>query len=439
MKNRIKRIIAFLLFCVTLIGCGKLFRYILIDDTASYTRVTFHEMYEQDNIDILFVGSSHCYRSFIPEIFDKELGKNTFNVGTSSQSLDGSYMVIKEAARYHDIEHIYLELYYNCAFENYKNRTDMIQTYIISDYLRPSLDKARYLLDASPKDYYPNSFILARRNWPKFFDADYVKNVILKKQSDAYRKYDYTYISGELEWYAGKGYAANKSVIEDWNYFSTGGWSKINLDKISEDWLYYLQQIISFCKKRDIPLTLVSAPMPNYLLAGTENYDEYVELVRSTIKETNVGYYDFNLCKEEYFPNTSTLFKDVDHLNCYGAEIFSRLFAEFIKGKIMDDELFYDSYAKKLDNLEPTVFGISYHDDVKKNGEPVRNCKIVSTRNNDLQYEISLSPTEGMSYKIQNFSNNSFFTIAQEQHGVITIAYRLNNSQNKVWTVDISY
>ncbi len=201
MKKKMKLMISSLLFCLLLIGCGKFFRYILIDDINSYTRVTFHEMYEQDNIDVLFVGSSHCYRSFIPEIFDKELRLNTFNGGTSSQMLDGSRMVIKEAARYYDVQHIYLELYYNQAFSasSYQDRTDMTQTYIISDYLKPSWDKVQYLLNASSKEHYPNSFVIARRNWSNFFDADYVKDLIILKGTDAYKNYEYTYITGDAE------------------------------------------------------------------------------------------------------------------------------------------------------------------------------------------------------------------------------------------------
>lgn len=151
-----------LVFCILCIGIGKFFRYLLSDDASSYTRVTFHEMYEQDNIDILFVGSSLCYKGFIPEIFDEKLGLNTFNAGTSGQHLDGSYMVIKEAAKYHDIKHIYLELYHNIARSTpYKSRKELTQTYIISDYLRPSLDKFLYMLNASGSDHYANSFIVA--------------------------------------------------------------------------------------------------------------------------------------------------------------------------------------------------------------------------------------------------------------------------------------
>lgn len=440
MKKKVQYIAVCLLFCFTFVGCGKLFQYILIDDAASYTRIAFHEMYEQENIDILFVGSSHCYRSFDPEIFDKELEMVTFNAGTSAQSLDGSYMIIKEAARYNDIKHIYLELYYEIALGMpYKARTEMTQTYIISDYLKPSLDKFQYLLNASTKDYYPNSFIVARRNWSKFFDGDYVKNLIVKKSSDDYKNYEYTYVTGESEWYAGNGYVANKGILKDSDCFSAKGWSSINFDNISEDWFLSLEDIIAFCDKKGISLTLVSAPMSNHLLAGIGNYDKYVELVRGVIAETNVNYYDLNLCKEKFFPNKVSMFKDIDHLNCYGAETFSYLLADFINGNILEKELFYDSYDEKLKNLEPTVFGVSYHDDKNDNGEQVRKCKIISTGNKNLEYKISITPTEGDVCMLQDYSNNIFFNIIPEEHGIITISYRFSDCLDEIWTRKISY
>lgn len=440
MKEVIKCTICCLLFCFVLIGIGKFFRYILTDDTASYTRITFHEMYNQDSIDILFVGSSHCYRSFVPEIFDEALGENTFNAGTSSQNLDGSYMVIREAARYYDIKHIYLELYYDLAFEVYKNRTDMTQTYIISDYLRPSLDKIQYLLNASTKEHYPNSFIIARRNWKKFFDQDYVKNLIIKKGADAYKNYEYTYATGFAgDIYVGKGFVTNEGSAGDWNFYSARAWDLINIDDVSEDWIHSLEDIIAFCEKEDISLTLISAPMSNYLLAGIENYDEFVKLVQGIVAETNVDYYDFNLCKEEYFPNTSLLFKDADHLNDDGAETFSYLLADFINGEVSEDELFYGSYNEKLEKLEPTVFGISYHDEKNENGELARVCRIISTGNDNLEYEVSVLSTEGDAYKIQDYSGNRYFNIVPEEHGKIIVAYRLKDCPNKVRKANISF
>lgn len=438
MKKSIKYMIACLAFCAMLAGCGKIFRYILVDDTAAYTRITFHEMYEKENIDVLFAGSSHCYRSFVPGIFDEEWGVTAFNAGTSSQKLDGSYMVIREAARYNDVQHVYLELYYEVAYDTYKARTDMTQVYIISDYLKPSLDKIRYILNASAKEYYPNSFIPARRYWTSFFDADYVKNLIAKKSTEAYKKYEYEYVTLDSEGYVGDGYVANMEAVADWNYFAAKGWDSINIDDFSEDWVHSLEDIIAFCDKRGISLTLISAPMPNYLLAG-RNYDEYVELVQNLIEGKNISYYDFNLCKEQFFPSTSSLFADADHLNCHGAETVSYLLARLIKGEIAAEELFYDSYDEKLEALEPTVFGVSYHDSINSNGEQIRECKVVSTENENLEYEITILPTEGEVYKVQDFSDNRLFSIPQEEHGIITVLYRLSDSPDKLRTINVTY
>lgn len=442
MKKVIKRIIASLTFCLLLVGCGKFFRYILIDDTASYTRIALHEMYEQDNIDTLFVGSSHCYRAFIPEILDKELkeGVNTFNLGTSAQDLDGSYMLIKEAAKYNDIKNIYLDLYFAFAFgEAYKDRTQMTSTYIISDYLKPSLDKIQYLLNASAKDYYSSNFITSRRYWNKIFDADYVKNLLIKKGTKAYKNYGYKYVTGESEWYASKGYVANKGKVENWNFFGWEGWDSIKLTKLSEDWLNSLEDIIDFCDKKGITLTFVVIPMSNYLLSSVGNYDDYVSLVRKLFVDKNVKYYDFNMCKEKYFPNDSSLFLDDDHLNCFGAESFNHLFADFVNGEISEDELFYDTYEEKVKNLEPTVFGISYHDIDTGKGEKVRNCKIVSTGNDNLEYKIVLSPQDGESRILQKFSSNRYFDIDPTEHGVINITYRLTDKPNETKKIDVTY
>lgn len=441
MKANIKRIICFLLFCSLLVGIGKLFRYLLVDDTASYTRITFHEMYEQDNIDVLFVGSSHCDRSFIPEIFDEKLGLNTFNGGTSAQHLDSSYLVIKEAAKYNDIKHIYLELYFSLASHTYKDRTELTQFYIIADYLRPSIDKTLYLLNVSSKEYYPNNFILARRNWTKFFDADYVKNLLAKKSTDTYKNYEY--ISNGTSWYHGKGYLANSEseAIKDWNYFAEHKPNTSSLGDVSQDWVDSLEDIIAFCKKKNIQLTLVSAPMSNYQLVrqGDGNYDEYIQTVQNLIEGTDVSYYDFNLCREKYIPNTSALFKDAGHMNYYGAKLFSNLFADFINGEIPESELFWDSYAEKLAHLEPTVFGISYYDSQTDSDEPIRHCEIIATPNTDLEYKITLSPAEGEPYQLQDFSDNRFFALRPDEHGTITIMYRQHNSSGEITTCNIAY
>ena len=104
-----------------------------------------------------------------------------------------------------------------------------------------------------------------------------------------------------------------------------------------------------------------------------------------------------------------------------------------------ESELFYDSYEDKLSHLAPTVFGISYFDGCNNRGEMVRNCKIVSNDYENIEYKIILTPEGGNSYMLQNFSENSIFTIKPEEHGVCTIEYRIMDDLNERQKVEISY
>lgn len=423
-RKGIKIIASALVFCILFTLTGKLLRYILVDDYDSYTRVTYHEMYEQDNIDVLFVGSSHCYRSFIPELLDEELHQNTFNAGSSAQAMDGSLMLIREAVKYNDIKHIYLEIYFGCAFGTRKDRTQMTGTYIISDYLRPSIDRTIYLLKASDTKYYANSFIIARRNWSRLFDFEYITNILIKKSTERYKSYDYECATSDVERYAGKGYVANTEVVSGWNYFSTDGWESIDIENVSDDWRKDLKEIIEFCERKDIPLTLIGAPMSNFYLTGVGNYDEYIDCINKIIAEKDIEYYDFNLCRERYFPNASELFKDADHMNCYGAEIFSHSFALLVSGKIHPDEMFYDSYEKKLNNIPRNVFGVNYKDETLADGTVLRNCRIVSNGIGDFEYAITIEPSEGEAYILRDYSSELAFSLKADEKGICIIDYR---------------
>ena len=71
--------------------------FLLVDDVHSYSRVMLQELYaDAGNIDTLFLGSSHCYRSVDPAQVDAALGTHSFNAGSSQQLPDGSYSMVYE-------------------------------------------------------------------------------------------------------------------------------------------------------------------------------------------------------------------------------------------------------------------------------------------------------------------------------------------------------
>lgn len=417
MKKYSKRIITIFLFLILSIFIHYTLRYVLIDDRNSYTRIMMHELYNSEqNIDIAFVGSSHVYRSLVPSVTDEGFGCYTFNAGSSSQYMDGSYAVIKELNKNYDVKTIYLELYYGVAdTTNYNDREELTSTYIISDYMRPSIDKIIYLLNASSKKYWVNSFLVERRNWEKLLDFAYIINMIRAKNSPDYQNYQYEKTDNQIEYYVERGFVANDSSLNDEEGWVCSG-VPIGVEKMNNktDWYKSLSDIVEYCNKNDIEIVFFITPMPEATIISTGNYQDYHNYIYSIAEEMNVEFYDFNLCKSEYFNCADgNMFKDSGHLNTTGAYAFSELFAKFFTGKIDEEELFYDSYDEKIENEETKVYGIIRSD---------KSCEILSNKNEGIIYEVVIYNKNGESKVVIDNDESRVFELPYEE-GIIKIIW----------------
>ncbi|MCI8484084.1 MAG: hypothetical protein HFH41_07060 [Lachnospiraceae bacterium] len=440
-KKYWKAILKVIAFLVILFLCNRLLWYLLVNDTSSYTRVTLHELYHQEkNVDVLFLGSSHTYRSLDPGITDEIFETNTFNGGTSSQAWDGSYALLVEAGKHHDLKKVYLEMYYDVAGENYKERTQMTQTYIISDYMKPSVNRVSYLLNASSWDYWINGFFPARRNWKKLFQRQYVSDLIAEKSQDSYKNYDYVGDpETEEEYYVGKGYVANIKTKENGNFAHDEPFESAERT-FSEDDIRSLKKIIQYCKKHEIELVFFSAPMPDFRLAEIGNYDYYIQHVKEFLAEYDLPYYDFNLCRESYFSYDSSLFKDGDHLNAAGAEEFSKLFSEFFTGEISEEDLFYDSYEEKMNSIDDHFYGLFYH---VENNEEGRKMTFDPIQNREFDYYASVSKkVKGADQyeEIQSLGTLQEVALPAEEEGKLMIRiFSDEEGKNMTNEIKISY
>ncbi len=419
----IKTVIRLFCFCLFLILCLNILHWIVVDDTRSYTRLMMHEFYAQNNIDILFSGSSHCYGALDPAITDPIFGLNTFNAGSSEQALDASFALIREAVTRYDVKQVYLEMYYHKMMnDEYKDRAHLTGTYIISDYMRPSLNKARFLLQASSSKYYINSFFPSLRERKKLLQPDSIFSLIQKKLSESYRNYS------PFQDYKAKGFVAYQGNIPDNIILDTAGFDQLHIEKASADWLKTLQDIIIYCEANEVELILFTAPVTLFGPVALGNYDEYIDLIRSITAGTNTGYVDFNLCKEQYFDQVPEFFADASHMNENGATVFSRLFADYFTGKIPEAELFYPSMKEKIAAAEPQILGLSYLD----SGDGTRKLKIVSTMPEGTNYEVEFAGDDGEVRLLKDNSPEIFFEISQSEHGTIIIRARGTVSEIKM-------
>ena len=68
---------------------------------------------KEENLDIVFTGSSFCLRSFNPYVVDEILGTNSYNMGTPSQAINQTYVAIKTAIEEHDLQKVILAVNYS--------------------------------------------------------------------------------------------------------------------------------------------------------------------------------------------------------------------------------------------------------------------------------------------------------------------------------------
>ena len=107
-KNR-KNILEVLLTIVCCFLVGELVNYVLVGNvndadhlrgpSAMFERKILNSFYQhEENIDNLYVGSSHVYCDIIPEQLDEINGKNNFNITSPGQPYIASYYLLKRYA-----------------------------------------------------------------------------------------------------------------------------------------------------------------------------------------------------------------------------------------------------------------------------------------------------------------------------------------------------
>lgn len=246
------------------------------------------------DIDILFLGSSHAYRGFDTRMYSKN-GYKTFNLGSSAQTPIQTKALIDRYLTHINPKIVVFEVYSPTLFNNdgVESAVDIISNDI------NDLFSLKMALQLNHIIVY-NTFIYATvrdiLNLNKTFEEP------IKKGKD-------NYIPG--------GYVERKIS----HYKPTSRRKRIH--NINEEKLFYLTEIVSTIKKRNIEVFLVNAPISKSLYSSYQNNYAFDEIMRK-----HSTYYNFN---ELLTLDDSLHFYDNNHLNQFGVEIFNKKLIELLK------------------------------------------------------------------------------------------------------------
>ena len=441
MEENMRRLLyyaaAFAVICGSFFGFMKTADYIGYDDARTVRRYTFHDYYEQDdNIDVLFLGSSQTYYSVDCGIMDEKLKKNTFNLGTSSQRLTLTAYLLKDAAKRYDLDHVYVYLGYRQA-RNTREKIALQDLVYVTDSLRSIPDKCMLIGKYTKPDEYMNAFIPVRRNLETLFDPETIGYNLSIKSTDVYKNYIGTAMFPGPEYYYGKGHVAGTNAIEDGTMVSQFTADPVDLEKITDIWKDSLQDIIDFCKTEDIDLTFFAPPLSSCVLLALEEQDSFIQEVNELIEGTGFEFVDFSLLKKEYWPDTSELFNDDTHLNQTGSERFTGLFADYINGELSTDEIFYGSVRERFENLDPAFYGVSVKDCTLPEG-PGTEYHLIGNPAGQLEYKVELVPGDGQIIELQDYDKNDRIFINEGTPGILRVSARLTGDTKILSESEIS-
>lgn len=348
------RIVCFFLVLLLLL---QICNYLIAPDNT-YTRVMMHEMYEtQKEIDMVFLGGSTTYTAFDPEIWDNALNIYSFNLGSSNQTPDSSYYLLKELFAEQEPKYCIYGLS-DLVFTDLTIWDSPTYYYILSDYFRPSHNKFQYMLHAYNVETICAAIFPFLRNRSDI-SLQTISNNLKKKRSENYRNYGYDIFEGSSMVYMGRGYVYSNNQTE------TGAVGALQAYPFSEGtiaWEHvdYLQKMVDLCRKHDCELILIAPPIPYAHMAFQEDYQAVCSFYQQLSKENNVALFDFTLAKPELLARGDDSFYDWIHMSGVGATAFSsaasQIVADYVTGKKIDyDNLFYSSYQELLD-ASPYVF-----------------------------------------------------------------------------------
>lgn len=383
--------------------------YCIVDDSRAFTRLMMHEFYEQDDIELLFVGASQYANGIDPAIITERTGKKAFVAASSAQTPDVSLALIKEALKRYTPEHIYLNLSYRMTtgltVPLAQRTPDLLaaEYYTVSDYMPWSQNKLELLLHASKSDLYPATFLVPHNIMDHPFSPAAVLDNLQNKASPAYKNYTYKYAALDEELrYTGNGHQAYTTAIPA-NFVSQEGFTPCVVENVSEEWKTDVKQIIEVCAEHDVPLTILNPPSSDFLLLALQEYDRFIRFLQEATAGTQADVVDFNQLDISVWPSEAELFFDVTHLNENGSKAFSALLADYINGTLPEQALL-PSVSERLEKLPSRYYGLSFYlDDEQKQAQ----IHIIASHPEQLEFRLSYLTWDGGEVVGQEFSGNT--------------------------------
>ena len=298
--------IAFALIAVLLlVELNRIFTPKWDDDL--YTTYVFDGLYEEDSLDVVFLGTSQVLCGISPMELYEKYGIKAYNCASGAQSMVATYYWTREVIQKKHPDVLVVDIY--CIFDDSLSSDESIHQAL--DYMH----------------FGPNK-LMAARDVTQIYDIDsdvmsfalpYLRYHNRWKELE---EKDFTYQFKDKSFY-------NKGCISDsdWSSITVTPVDKMEKKKMApESYLSeYLRKILEYCQKTNTKVVLTKVPLNAMPW-------EHHELVQSIADEYNVPF--INMMESDKLKeagiNEDTDFEGLAHLNMMGAIKTTRYLGDYL-------------------------------------------------------------------------------------------------------------
>lgn len=282
-------------------------------------------------LDVLICGSSHAYRGIVPEILDKWLDCNSYNLSTSLMTMPGRYEMLKRELDRNPVELVILDISFNSMTRNRAEEGPEGDIYQLGRYRNPLERMAYFFKNFRLEEYGRTYYDTLSRGFAAW-------HMLLKGEGRR----------GSSDKYETRGFMPGPSnptaMVYEKDYHTQP--QELSFD---ENCVKYMQKMVDLCRERDIPVIVISVPISQRLTLLYDGLDEIYAGCKTLCQTWQVPFYDFNLLKGKasLFPDDTAYF-DVNHMSTSGAQAFTELLGSMVPQILDGTDLshhFYSSYA----------------------------------------------------------------------------------------------
>ena len=302
-KKLIQSIILLLFVAVSLCCLKGIYNVLSWKDTSGDYQSVFSQLYATDNdlIDVVFVGSSHCYCGVYPHVLWEEKGIASFDLSVSGQDKISAYHHIKELLKTQKPKVVVVDLF-GVTFDEHGVEGNVYRNLM---GMRTSRNSVELVTEYAPKEQWQD--LIARLP-------------IIHTRYKELEQYDFnppaknTYGRG-----ACFGFDINPQVLPESvdKQFEPGELSDKN-----KEWL---DKMIALSKTEDFELIFMVLPM----VLDDETQSTF-DAANDYLSSKGIKTMDFGRLHAEIGIDFSKDFVDPTHLNSSGATKVSHFFADYL-------------------------------------------------------------------------------------------------------------